>query len=187
MAEGDMMRAALILILVILTAMGISAATHESGPLGPYRISFDVNTTSGYKVVVDPPTNGTTSDGAKFTRYYLSVDGDNGYASFIITGYDKNMSAGIDDNKNIVTSALTEIGCDSPKLYPTTVAIDGHQGVLGNCKYPSGEGIVVASYSPDSVLENGTYAGKTDCRFVSTYSWNVTRDMLASLHVDVPR
>lgn len=177
------MRAVLTLVLVVLAATGTSLAAHESGMLGPYRISFDVNTTSNYKVVVDPSSSGTTPDGAKFVRYYLSVDGDDGYASFVLTGYEKNMSAGIDDNKALVTSALTAIGCDSPKLYPSTIAIDGHQGVLGTCKYPSGEAIVIASYSPDAVLKNGTYLGRTDCRFVSTYAWEVTRDMLASLHV----
>ncbi len=179
--------AGLILVLVmILASAGLSLASHEAGKLGPYTVSFDMNTTSKYKVVVDPPSSGVTSNGVKFNRYYLSVDGDDGFASVILTGYDKIMAADIDANREIVAGALTTIGCDSPKLYPSTIAIDGHQGVLGNCKYPSGTAIVVVGYSPDSVLVNGTYVGKTDCRIVSTYSWETTRDILATLHVVVP-
>ena len=183
------MRSHLIIVLVILmlAEIGPSLAAHESGKLGPYVVSFDVNTTSQYKVIVDPSTSGATSDGAKFTRYYLSVDGDNGYASIILTGYEKNMSAGIDANKDIVTSALTALSGTDSKIYPSTVGVDGQQAVLGSCKYPTGEEIFIASYSPDAVPINGTYIAKTDCRFVSTYSWEVTRDMLGSLHVKVPK
>ena len=177
----------IVLVIVMLAEIGSSFAAHESGKVGPYVVSFDVNTTSHYKVIVDPPTNGSTSDGAKFTRYYLSVDGDDGYASIILTGYEKNMSAGTDANKDIVTSALTALGGTNSKVYPSTVGVDGHQAVLGSCNYPTGEQIFIASYSPDAVPFNGTYIGKTDCRFVSTYSWEVTRNMLGTLHVKVPR
>jgi len=183
------MRSHLIIVLVImmLAEIGPSLAYHESGKLGPYVVSFNMNTTSQYKVIVDPPTTGVTSDGAKFTRYDLSVDGDDGYASIILTGYEKNMSAGIDANKDIVASALTALGGTDSKIYPSTIGVDGQQAVLGSCTYSTSEEIFIVSYSPDAVLMNGTYIGKTDCRFVSTYSWEVTRDMLGTLHVEVPR
>ncbi len=182
------MRVHLIIVLVMMLAeIGPTLAAHESGKLGPYTVSFDMNTTSKYEVVVDPSTSGATSDGAKFTRYYLSVDGDDGYASIILTGYEKNMSAGIDANKDIVTSAITALGGTDSKINPSTVGVDGHQAVLGSCKYPTGEAIYIASYSPDAVPLNGTYIGKTDCRFVSTYSWDVTRNMLGTLHIKMPR
>ena len=176
----------MVLVIMMLAEIGPSLAAHESGKVGPYVVSFDMNTTSEYKVIVDPPTSGTTSDGAKFTRYYLSVDGDDGYASVILTGYEKNMSDGIDANKDIVTSALTALGGTDSKIYPSTVGVDGHQAVLGSCKYPTGEQIFILSYSPDAVPFNGTYIGKTDCRFVSTYSWDVTRNMLGTLHIKLP-
>lgn len=184
-----MMRAQLIIVLIVvmLAEIGSALAAHESGKLGPYGISFDVNTTSNYKVIVDPSTSDATSDGVKFTRYYLSVDGDDGYASIVLTGYEKNMSAGIDANRDIVASALTAIGGTDSKINPSTVVVDGHQAVLGSCKYPTGEAIYIASYSPDATLLNGTYIGRTDCRFVSTYSWEVTRNLLGTLHIEVPR
>ncbi|MFB3765375.1 MAG: hypothetical protein ACE14P_09030 [Methanotrichaceae archaeon] len=176
----------IVLIIMMLAETGPSLAFHESGKLGPYVVSFDMNTTSQYKVIVDPPTSGATSDGVKFTRYYLSVDGGDGYASIILTGYEKNMSAGIDANREVVASALEAIKGTDSKIYPTTVGVDGQQAVLGSCKYPTGEAIFIASYSPDSTPVNGAYIGKTDCRFVSTYSWEVTRNMLGTLHIEVP-
>lgn len=176
-----------VLVIMMIAVIGPSLASHESGKLGPYVVSFDVNTTAQYKVIVDPPESGTTSDGAKFTRYYLSVDGDDGYASIILTGYEKNMSAGIDANRDVVASALLAIGGSDSKIYPSTVGVDGQQAVLGSCKYATGEQIFIASYSPDSAPLSGEYTGKTDCRFVSTYSWEVTRNILGTLHVEVPK
>ena len=34
--------------------------------------------------------------------------------------------------------------------------------------------------------EDGIYRGYTDCRVISTFPWDVIRDMLNTLHVQVP-
>lgn len=184
------MRAHLIIVLVIAMALaeiGPALAAHESGRLGPYTVSFDMNATSNYKVIVDPSENSATSDGVKFTRYYLSVDGDDGYASLIITDYEKNMSAGIDANRDVVATAITTLNGKDSKIHQSTVGVDGHQAVLGSCTYPNGNvAVYIASYSPDAAPYNGAYLGKINCRFVSTYSWEVTRNILGTLHIELP-
>jgi hypothetical protein len=70
----------------------------------------------------------------------------------------------------------------SIKIYQ--LPIDGHTGVLEACRFPSNnEVFACASY----FFESGTPAiKKTNCRVFSTYPWEITREMLYSLHVEGP-
>jgi hypothetical protein len=182
------MRAELILALLLammLAMVGPSLAAHEAGGLGPNNISFDMNTTMNYEIFVDPPSSGVTSSGQKFVRYNMSIETTDYFAWVILTSYENNMLASINSNKDIVEAALVASGCESPKLYQPL--IDGQPGVLGNCRFENGEVLVVASYSPDAaVRDNGEYSGRTNCRVLSIFPWEITRDMLYTLHVDVP-
>lgn len=192
------MRAELILILVLglLSLVAPSLAYFESGPVGPYSVSFDMNTTKEYKVIVEAPTHGTTSIGAKYDRYNLTIDSADHFAWLILTRYDEPMVANITANEYIVYSALISAGADKPNLYQPS--IDGKPAVLGNFRferqflgqgqYQEGDLIVAACYSPDArVYEDGVSRGRTDCRVISTFPWEIIRDLLYTLHVEVPK
>lgn len=192
---AKVMRAELILLMVLSLAAPAFAA-HESGPIGPYNVSFDMNTTMKYSVIVEAPARGITSQGVNFTRYNLTVDSTDYLLWLILTRYEEPMLANITANGDIVWNALLNAGADQPKFYQPL--IDGKPGVLGNFRfenqnlgqgqYKQGDLIVAASYSPDGkVYEDGVYRGKTDCRVISTFPWEVIRDMLNSLHVEVPK
>ncbi|OPY54299.1 MAG: hypothetical protein A4E49_01118 [Methanosaeta sp. PtaU1.Bin112] len=192
------MRAELILILVLGLA-SLTAPAHaynESGPVGPYNVSFVMNTTLDYKVIVEAPTRGVTSMGVKFDRYNLTIDSADYFAWLILTRYEEPMVANITANEYIVYSALISAGADKPNLYPLT--IDGKPASLGNFRferqflgqgqYQEGDLIVAASYSPDArISEDGVYRGKTDCRIISTFPWEIIRDLIYTLHVEVPK
>jgi hypothetical protein len=182
------MRAELILALMLammLAMVGPSLAAHEAGRLGSNNISFDMNTTMNYEIFVDPPSSGVTSSGQKFVRYNMSIETTDYFAWVILTSYENNMLSSINANKDIVEAALVASGCESPKLYQPL--IDGQPGVLGNCRFENGEVLVVASYSPDAaVQDNGEYSGRTNCRVLSIFPWEITRDLLYTLNVEVP-
>jgi len=182
-------------VLLVLILAAPAFAAHESGPVGPYNLSFDMNTTANYTVIVEASTSGITSQGVNFTRHNLTVDSTDYFLWLILTRYDEPMLANITANAYIVWNALLNAGADQPKLYQPL--IDGQPGVLGNFRfenqnlgqgqYKQGDLIVAASYSPDGrVYEDGVYRGRTDCRIISTFPWEVIRDMLNSLHVEVP-
>lgn len=192
------MRAELILILVLglLSLVAPSLAYFESGPVGPYSVSFNMNTTKEYKVIVEAPTHGTTSIGVKYDRYNLTIDSADNFAWLILTRYDEPMVANITANEYIVYSALISAGADKPNLYQPS--IDGKPAVLGNFRferqflgqgqYQEGDLIVAACYSPDArVYEDGVSRGRTDCRVISTFPWEIIRDLLYTLHVEVPK
>jgi hypothetical protein len=188
------MRVELILVLVLSLAAPAFAA-YESGPVGPYNVSFDMNTTTEYRVIVEAPSKGITSIGVNFARYNLTVDSADYLAWLILTRYEEPMVANISANEYIVYSALLSAGADKPNLYQPL--IDGKPAVLGNFRferqflgqgqYQEGDLIVAASYSPDArIWEDGVYRGRTDCRVISTFPWEIIRDLLNTLHVEVP-
>lgn len=189
------MRVELILFL-ILFLVAPAWAVHEAGMVGPFNISFDMNTTMKYTVIVEGPSSSVTSSGVKFTRYYLTVDSADYFALLVLTEYEKPMLASIDANKDIVVAALQGAGADQPKLYQPL--IDGQPGVLGSFRfenqytgpetYTQGDIVVAASYSPDgAVQDSGEYRGRTNCRVISTYPWEIIRDLLYTLQVEVPK
>jgi hypothetical protein len=192
------MRAELILILVLglssLTAPAL--AYSESGPVGPYNVSFNMNTTKEYKVIVEAPTHGITTMGVKYDRYNLTIDSADYFAWLILTRYEEPMVANTTANEYIVYSALVSAGADKPSLYQTS--IDGKPAVVGNFRferqflgqgqYQEGDLIVAACYSPDArAYEDGVDRGRTDCRVISTFPWEIIRDLLYTLHVEVPK
>ncbi|MFA6371901.1 MAG: hypothetical protein WCW68_04690 [Methanothrix sp.] len=189
------MRAELILLLVLSMAAP-AFASYESGPVGPYNVSFDMNTTMEYRVIVEAPSSGVTSLGVNFVRYNLTIDSADYLAWLILTRYDEPMVANITANEYIVYNALIDAGADKPNLYQPL--IDGKPGVLGNFRferqflgqgqYQEGDLVVAASYSPDGrAYGDGVYRGRTDCRVISTFPWEIVRDLLNTLHVEVPK
>jgi hypothetical protein len=201
------MRGELILILMLLLASP-AWADHNAGKVGPYNISFDMNTTPDYKVVVEMPSHGTTTDGIAFTRYNMSIENENSnyFAWLVLTEYEKPMIANITANAEIVAVALQGAGADQPNFYQPL--IDGKPGVLGSFRFQNEtkvkgvqlgqqvakqaseevQIVVAASYSPDGrVMEDGSYRGRLTCRVISTFPWEVTRDLLYTLHVEVPK
>ena len=185
-----------LILLLVLSMAAPAFAAYESGPVGPYNVSFDMNTTMKYTVIVEARSTGVTSLGVNFARYNLTIDSADYLVWLILTRYDEPMVANITANEYIVYNALLNAGADKPNLYQPL--IDAKPGVLGNFRferqflgqgqYQEGELIVAAIYSPDAkVYEDGVYRARTDCRVISTFPWEVIRDLLYTLHVEVPK
>ncbi len=177
------MRTALMLVLLAMLA-GTAAAGPVKEKLGPYNVSFDLNTTAKYSISSEEPSDGITDSGVKFTEYNLSIDGGDSLLYLTLRGYKINNITDIDSNKtsiNLVTGFLKIAQCTNTKLYQ--LPIDGHIGILGACSFPSNEVFACASYfieSPSSPIK------KTNFRVFSTFPWDVTKEMLHTLHVEGP-
>lgn len=184
------MRTWLIMALMFALVCTASAGSVKE-KLGPYNVSFDLNTTEKYTVITEEPSNGVTENGTKFVEYNLSVDGDDSLLYLVLKGYRIYNKTDIDSNKtniNTVTGTMnTIIGMigttQRPSMKIYQLPIDGHTGVLEACRFPSNEVFACASY----FLESDTSAiKKTNCRVFSTYPWEITREMLYSLHIEGP-
>ncbi len=185
------MRIGLILVLMAVLACTASAGSVNE-KLGPYNVFFDLNTTEKYSITTEGPSNGVTENGTKFVEYNLSVDGGDSLLYLVLRGYKINNQTDIDSNKtniNTVTGTMNAIigmlgTTQRPSIKIYQLPIDGHTGVLEACRFPSNnEVFACASY----FFESGTPAiKKTNCRVFSTYPWEITREMLYSLHVEGP-
>jgi hypothetical protein len=182
------MKTGLILALVAMLACTASAGSVKE-KLGPYSVSFDLNTTEKYSITTEKPSYGATESGIKFAECNLSINGGDSLLYLVLREYRINNQTDIDSNKtniNTVTGTMnTIIGMidtsqrPSVKLYQ--LPIDGQTGVLEACRFPSNEVFACASY----FLGNTTSANKkTNCRIFSTYPWEITRQMLYSLHIE---
>jgi hypothetical protein len=184
------MRTWMILALMAMLASAASAGSVRE-KLGPYNVSFDLNTTEKYSVIAEAPSNGATENGLKFVEYNLSVDGGDSLMYLVLRGYEINNQKDIDSNKtniNTVTGTMNTIigmlgAAQQPSIKLYQLPIDGQTGVLEACRFPSNEVFACASY----FIERNTSAiKKTNCRVFSTYPWEITREMLYSLHVEGP-
>ena len=184
------MRTCLILALMAMLVCTASAGSVKE-KLGPYNVSFELNTTEKYSITTEGPSNGVTENGTKFVEYNLSVEGGDSLLYLVLRGYKINNQTDIDSNKtniNTVTGTMNTImgmldTTQRPRVKLYQLPIDGHTGVLEACRFPSNEVFSCASY----FLENSTSAiKKTNCRVFSTYPWEITREMLYSLHVEGP-
>jgi hypothetical protein len=148
-----------------------------------------------YSVIVDEPSSGVTAGGVRFTRYNLTIESTDYVAYLFLTRYDRPILASINDSGEIVHAILLQARAEEPKLHQPL--IDGQPGVLGSFRferlylgqgaYQQGDIVVAAIYSPDgAVRDDGQYRGRTDCRVISTYPWEITRDMIYALHVEAP-
>ena len=185
------------LLLLVLCLVQPAFAAHEAGPVGPYNVSFDMNTTMDYTVTVYPPSSSQTLMGVNFIRYNMTVESAD-YPYWLVlalTRYEEPMIANTTANWYIVYNTLIDSGADKPNLYP--VPIDGQPAVVGNFRferqflgqgrYQEGDLVVAAAYFPDGrQYEDGSYRGRNDCRVISTYPWEIIRDLLYTLHVEVP-
>lgn len=178
------MRTGTILILVLLLACPALAA-HERLAVGHFNVSFDMNTTQKYTISTESPSTGNLYGEVSFVRNNITINGEDGFIWIVLTEYSVGMDASISADRSIVASTLQAAGSDSPKIYQP--AIDGHPGYLGSSRFPSGEVLVCASYSPDAVVQSGKTLGRVNCRVLSNVPWEVIRDMLNSLHVEFSR
>ncbi|MDD1758386.1 MAG: hypothetical protein LUQ22_06605 [Methanotrichaceae archaeon] len=169
------------ILFLIAVLISPALADHEMIQLGPYNVSFDMNTTANYGLIRDEPSGGITYKGIPFVRFNLSIDGEEGFAVLVLTKYNESMVADATANMGIVQDVLATTGCEKPQLFRPS--IDGKPGALGSCRFPSGDILVSASYSPDGTQQGSEYLGKTNVRVLSTFPWEITRDMLYTLVV----
>lgn len=185
----------LITFLVVILSTGASAAP-VAVMVGPYNVSFDLNAAIPFTLEPQTPTKSIAQGGQSFTTYGLGVIGQNSSIYIYITGYNKVLVTNFEANRKIVWGFLNGSECQDIEI--TEEIIDGRSAsALGAGKLPGDRVIFAASYSPDSVPIEGTYAGSTNCRLLSVFSmadpgWsnqmgNVTRSLLATIHVEVPQ
>jgi hypothetical protein len=179
------MRLSIAAILCLLLSSAAQAAPEEH-QLGPYMVSFDMNTSLSYQIQTQDPVIYPTA-----TVYPLVITTNNTTgASISITQYNNLSTSTLEVKEETagLRMALSGINVTAPKK----MLIDSMNGFLlsgmpfpGMGNAPSGSMFYQAQYWLDSKdCECGPVSvGTVLVNIVSTYPQNVTESLLSSIHV----
>ena len=172
-------------LTMILPSIALAAEVTQQ--LGPYTVSFDMNTNMNYQVQKDEPM-----ETPFYTGYPMLVITDNNTASRIMVTKYKNQTdstPAMDRTVTSLTMALRGLNVTSSE----DRLIDGKMGFVligepfpGNEALPSPSQYAQASYWTDSEkCECGPVSlGTENVVIMSTYPQDVTQGILKSIHVE---
>lgn len=172
---------ALLIVLSAITILQSASSEPVVRELGPFRVSFDLNTSIPYTVVVDEPVRSLLK-GRSYITYGLGVKGQDSSIWIFVTDYGKIFEVPLDNDWKLVSDFLTEQGCS--RINITETVIDGTVGALGGGVLPSERIIFCASYAPEGVFVQGKHLVTTNCRLFSTFPADETVNLLESIHVE---
>jgi len=166
-------------IIMLMVTCAASAAI-ENITTGPYVISFNMNTTANYSI-----QHVQSSDTPIASTYPISIKTNNSTQALVsIVEYKNATDSTLAMDKNVVGLSTANIGYFLNISF-VDVIIDNKKGFIVTGVNPKGERMFRAYYWLDSKdCECGPVSvGKTEIGVMSTYSWNITKNILSSLNV----
>ncbi len=170
----------------MLMASSSALAASETHQIGPYTVSFNMNTNTNYQIQTP---NSTVYPFATVYTLVISTDNTTG-ASIGITEYKNLTTATLETNEEIAALRMALSGINVTA--PVEQVIDNKSGFLlsgkpfaGMTNVPSGTVFQQAQYWLDSKnCECGPVSvGTTLVDVASTYPQDVTKGILSSIHV----
>jgi len=177
------MRTKLFLVFsaALLLAQAASAA-QETLDLGPYQVSFSLESAARCTVQVAESVESRTPTGIDYIERSILMDCDDGRVQIKVTNYHNPVPAG-----DRVTTALSRktpwnIGCIGVDTKDRLV--DRHTGFLTTFQEVSGEEVYQVAYWLDRYLAPGDYLGETSCVISSSLPWTATKELIDTVHVE---
>ena len=175
----------LLAAVLALTLSSVALAAPETHQVGPYKVSFDMNTNMKYQNQTLIPQGNSMVSG-----YLLGIKTDNSTGATIeITEYKNPVDSTLQMLKSLDLWSMRATGYNATT--PVNQTIDGKNGYLISgipfpaLKLPAGFKLYHAQYWLDSKqCECGTVSvGTTSVYISSTYPQDVTMNLLKSVHV----
>jgi hypothetical protein len=176
----------LLAIALVLMLSTLAVAVPESSQLGPYVVTFDMNTNSQHQLIVEQPMQAPAA-----TNYGLEIFTDNNTKARLMISEHKNLI----DSTPGVYKQLASMGIYFNGFNVTSLdnkTIDGKEGFLissvpisGNANVPIDSKLFEAIYWMDSTKCpcGPVSVGTTSVDITSSYPQDVTENLLNSLHV----
>ncbi len=174
------MKISLALILMLLIASTASAAP-VTKITGPYKISFDLNTTLNYTTILSQPFETPKS----FT-YKMLIKTNNSTLAQVAIYESKNLSdSTLETGKLVAEQGMINIGYFY-NISSADLVIDKKKGFILTGLNARKARIFRAYYWTDSQdCQCGPVSvGKTEVEVISSYQLNVTKNLLTSLHLE---
>jgi hypothetical protein len=161
----------------------VALAAPETRQVGPYKVSFDMNTNMKYEI--QTPNSQSAPLG---TISPLLIKTDNStYASVVITEYKNSIDSTLQMQEALNFYKMRERGINA--TIPSNMTIGGNDGFLitgvpfTGTNAPAGFKAFQAQYWLDSKSYGPVSAGKVVVDITSTYPQDVTMNLLNSIKV----
>ncbi len=173
----------LMIFLVILVLISLSPAKQEAVTLGPYKVSFDLNTTQEYNINVSKPIHSETYGDIKYTAYMFDLEDSSSnipLARITVFSYnDSSMDKSIKKMDSSTKQSLYSLGYHNIKT--NYRIIDETQGILGTGDRYDAPSLFFAVYWPNTFNN----LGDTWVSIRSIYPWEPeTLSLLKTIHVE---
>lgn len=170
-----------IALMLMLIASSAASAAPETKIVGPYKVSFDLNTTLNYTVKLEQPIETPAN-----SIYQILLNTYNYTLAKVQVEEYKNLSdSSLDVGKTIFELSIANQGFNK-NISAQNIIIDGKKGFVVTGMSPKNLRLWQAYYWLDSTdCECGPVSvGKTEIGIISLYPLNVTRNLINSLHVE---
>ncbi len=171
----------------MLSAVAVTMAAPESQQLGPFAVSFDMNTDLPHQMVTAEPIEAPTAN-----IYSMQIATDNSTKAIItVSEYNSPIDSTLGLYKQISAMSMALIYFNTTDVQDR--AFDGKEGFLLVCEpsqfntaAPAGAKLYNAMYWLDSVgCECGPVSvGTTSVDITSSYPQDVTESLLSSLKIE---
>jgi hypothetical protein len=171
----------LVFAAAILLALPATAAA-ERVDLGPYQVSFSLESARNCTVQAAEPAEGRTPTGIDYVERSILLDCDDGRAEIMVKGYNSPVPAGDYATRALSRRAPWQIGILG--IETDSRLVDRHTGSLTTFEEVSGKEVYQAAYWLDRYLAPGDYLGETSCVISSSLPWTATKELLETVHVE---
>jgi hypothetical protein len=171
----------------MLMLSSLAVAAQDNSQLGPYAVSFDMNTDLPYELIVMDPIQTESVN-----VYGMQIFTDNSTkARLMVSEYKNPIDSTLGIYKQLAIMGIALNGFNTTSA--DDITIDGKEGFLitgeplqGNTVVPAGTNLFQALYWIDSKdCECGPVSlGTTSVDITSYYPQDVTENLIGSLHVE---
>ena len=173
------------LFLVFSAALLLASAAYaaqETVDLGPYKVSFSLESATNCTVQAAEPVEGRTPSGIDYTERLILKTCDDGRAQIKVTSYNSPVPAGDRETTALSRKVPWKIGCIGVET--NSRLVDRHTGFLTTFREVSGEEVYQIAYWLDRYLAPGDYRGETSCVISSSLPWTATKELFDSVTVE---
>jgi hypothetical protein len=157
-------------------------AAEENADLGPYRVSFSLDSAAGCTIQAAESIEDRTPSGIDYVERSLQLDCDDGRAQVKVTSYISPVPAGDGASRTMSRKMPWNIGCMNVET--ANRLVDGHTGFLTTFSEVSGEEVYQVAYWLDRYLAPGDYMGETSCVISSSLPWTATKELFDTFHIE---
>jgi hypothetical protein len=171
----------LVFAAALLLAQAALAA-EETADLGPYRVSFCLDSAASCTVQVSEPVESRTPAGIDYVERSLLLGCDEGRAQIKVTSYHNPVPAGDGATRALSRKTPWKIGILGVET--NNRLVDRRTGVMTTFSEVSGEKVYQIAYWLDRYLAPGDYIGETSCVISSSLPWTATKELFDTVHVE---